>query len=113
MKNRPSKFELDVLRAFCSANDFPHPEIREQIQLLSVYKRENTGAGIYVYFKEDTGPATSKETKVTGVFAGRSLDSADLGFVLYLDDGVISMLAGFSYKGHWPADFSDFSISMG
>ena len=113
MTNRPSKFEMDVLLTFCEANDFPHPDIKKQIQLLSVHKRENTGAGIYVYFKEDTGEPIDNEVKVTGVFAGRSPDSVDLGFILYLENGVVSMLEGFSYTAHWPADVSHYTIYLG
>lgn len=111
MTDNPSKIEIAVLLEFGRMNSFPHAGITEQIDHLKVFQRKETGAGIYTYF-DDYQHTNDEEIKVTGVAAGYSKGKAELGFVLYLRNGMISMLEGFSYIGDWPDDLSDYRVFL-
>ena len=43
------------------------------------------------------------ETTISGLRHGA-------GFVLFVDDGQLAMLEGFSYDGPWPQDIKEFSL---
>ena len=108
MSEELTEFELRVLRVFCELNDLPVPNMRDQLDRLSVRKREETGVGIYINFENSSKSACDISTTITGVSAGTDEENPELCFVLYFKDGLIRLLEGVSYLGDWPQDLSSY-----
>lgn len=90
------------------------PEYIEHLPYLLVDKRENTGAGIYVYFKySDPPPLFSSENRTIGQSVYAEIEGLEggVGFMLYIDEGRITMLESFSHGSEaWPTHISRFEI---
>ena len=90
------------------------PEYNEHLPHLLVDRRENTGAGIYVYFKYSEKPTLfSSENRTIGQSVYAEIEGLEggAGFMLYIDEGRITMLESFSHGSEaWPAHISKFEI---
>ena len=97
--------------------DGDHPlltMLRQQVPLLSVKAREFTGGGFFTEFAISGAMRAQLpfgkvcfgdvEARIPGLQHGA-------GFLLYVDEGLISMLEGYSYEEAWPEDIRHFSLN--
>ncbi len=85
--------------------------LREQAGRARLTKRENTGAGFYCDIEVDgDAPTVRGDFHLGDVQAEiRGLDHG-AGFVLFVRDGRINMLEGYTYDEPWPDRVTDFSL---
>lgn len=107
-----SSFECSVVSFII---EHEAPEISDHISRLSVSDRERTGVGIYVNFHYRTLPMSlhkvSKDTLGKGVFGSARNVPGGLGFMLYIDSGMISTLEIFCHGYEsLPEDIVDFEL---
>jgi hypothetical protein len=105
-QQQTSEFETEVLAKLLEG-DLPELELlRSQVRSARV-RREWTGAGFWTEFTVD--PSTPRlanrgRFQITGVY-GRHPDlDAGVGFTLFVDDGAVSSLEGYTYEEPWPAN---------
>jgi hypothetical protein len=88
--------------------------LREQLEAIIVTKREMTGVGFYTTFavsqgaRRVPGNRSFKFGDVTAELPGLKFGA---GFLLYVKDGALHMLEGYSYDEKWPQETSDFALS--
>jgi hypothetical protein len=80
--------------------------LREQYHAADT-RVERSGAGFFVHFdvpddieRIDTG----ERTVIHGVHATMDCLQYGMGFVLFVDDGLLSMVEGYTYEEEFPAD---------
>ena len=82
------------------------PKYKKHLPYLLVDRRENTGSGIYVYFNySDNPPLFSSENRTIGQSVYAEIESLEggAGFMLYIDNGQLTMLESFSHGLEpWP-----------
>ena len=105
------KFERNALEAILKVDA---PEYQEHIQYLLVEKRENTGVGLYVDFSYmDNKLLFSSEKRTLGktIFAEIEGLEHGAGFMLYIDEGKITLLEAFCHADNtWPDEIENFAI---
>ena len=99
--------EMAVLRAHgkqLSRKD--SAALAEQIEAISVRSRENTGAGFFTYFVFKSRPLhkVKTDTKKCHVTATINRVSDALGFILWMKDGYIDCLEGYTLAMDSTAD---------
>ena len=97
--------EKRVLEMLLSGQDEVLTILRQQAKQLQVSSREMTGVGFYTEFlvppdaPRTPGRSTFRLGDVNGV---ANNVSHGLGFLLYVKDGALSMLEGYTYDEPWP-----------
>ena len=79
-------------------------ELRAQYAVASVARRELTGVGFFTHFAV---PASAPRVAALNAEMGADAtltNGIGVGFVLFIRDGMLSMLEGFTYGERWPAD---------
>lgn len=106
--------EGEVIGKLLNGNDSKFSTLREQLKTATVADRKNTGSGFFVdFFVPSNTPRISANpsfeiSDVVGKLNGGKLD---VGFVLFVKDGALSMLEGFAYGSEeWPEQISDFQL---
>jgi hypothetical protein len=88
--------------------------LRQQLRLSRVARREMTGAGFYTYLEvAATAPRLATPTRqrtVSGVLAEIEGLQHGAGFILFIVDGLLDNLEGFSYDEPWPATIGAFRL---
>ena len=87
-------------------------QLQQQLEVCSVGKQEFTGVGFYTTLVvpeniSRTEGLNFKFGDVIGEIAGLS---SGAGFLLYVKDGVLDMLEGYSYDEPWPSSVNDFNL---
>jgi hypothetical protein len=107
-------FERAVLEKLL---DGKHPvlaALRAQLDSCEVSSREFTGCGFFTTLKVDRSvePAPTSRPRIQVVDVGGKISSLEhgAGFVLFVTDGYLDFLEGFSYDEPWPPEFSEFSL---
>ena len=106
-------FERAVLETFLEGD---HPDLqilREQARALTVTKREMTGVGFYTNFAVPIGLETLKNQRslqIGGVSAQIAGLKNGAGFVLFVNDGLLDFLEGFTYDEIWPHEVREFRL---
>ena len=88
--------------------------LRQQMQQLQVSSREFTGAGFFSNFVVDPAARriTGRPTLTLGNVEGTATNvSHGLGFVLFVKDGALSMLEGYTYDEPWPDELPGLKLS--
>jgi hypothetical protein len=99
--------ETQVLEMLLDGQDEVLTILRQQAKQLEVSSREMTGVGFYAEFRVPPdlprvpGGPTFKLGDVNGTADNVS---HGLGFLLYVKDGALSMLEGYTYDEPWPDD---------
>ncbi len=96
---RLSPFERDAVSKILEEDA---PDLVPQLSHLQVEKREHTGVGAYIYFCcAETTNALNGDDRTLGTKAFAEIKGLHhgAGLVLYVDDGLISMLEIFSHAG--------------
>jgi hypothetical protein len=90
------------------------PKYKKHLRYLSVDRRENTDVGVYVYFNySDTSILCSDENRTAGQSLYAEIEGLQwgAGFMLYIDDGQITMLESFCHGAEsWPAQIRKFKL---
>jgi len=120
MTERLSALERAVLDLLLSREEDGYEALREQLTTAEVIARRMTGAGFFTDLgvSQDAPRAPSSVGNPLGhgkaheqdVFADIEGMEYGAGFVLWLEDGQISTLEGFSYADAWPEEVTAFDV---
>ena len=97
--------EEQVMRKLLAGEDDALAGLRQQLEKAEVSSRRLTGIGFYTYFSMPTevprlpGHQSFKLGDVNGTAANLQYGA---GFLLYVNDGAIAMLEGYTYDEAWP-----------
>lgn len=99
-----------------------YPELRQQVEGSIVAERKLTGVGFYTQLVPAPGspqapasvgnPLGDGHEFSDGVYAEIEGLDGGAGFVLWLKDGLIETLEGFSYLSGWPDPVRAFEVRM-
>lgn len=112
MAERFSNFEQAVIEMLL-AGDHPSLEVLHSQLEESEFTRELTGAGFYLNFvvPDRCQTVTPPEFRVGDVDAKvKGLDYG-AGFVLFVENGRLKVLEGYSYEEPWPDNIEEFTLS--
>ena len=109
-----TSFERAVLSELLAINTVPN-SIRSQLSHVRVSRREESGVGVFVHLF--VPPEVIHEgvegfnQQLGGVFVDIPGLRYGLGFVLFVTNGVLDMLEGYTFGDEkWPAEISKFSL---
>jgi hypothetical protein len=87
--------------------------LRGQLAGATVKSRELTGVGFFTKFAlaVDAAPAPVRTLRFGDVQAAVTGLEHGAGFVLFVNDGLLRMLEGYSYGEPWPEQIEEFSVS--
>ncbi|MFZ5789556.1 MAG: hypothetical protein ACOY3L_02550 [Pseudomonadota bacterium] len=111
---RLSQFESDVLHAIVRDRFGESSKLMAQIDALSLERKEMTGVGMYLYFQltDEDKKVPEVQDEIISSRVGASLPQLhnDIGFVLYIEKGVIKMLECYTVDEPWPTDISTYNL---
>jgi hypothetical protein len=86
--------------------------LRGQLAVAAVTQRELTGVGFFTDFSvpQTADPAPVRRLRFGDVHANISGVEHGAGFLLFVDDGVLTTLEGFTYDEPWPEEIKEFSV---
>jgi hypothetical protein len=87
--------------------------IRQQLAHAQVGRREFTGVGFFTRFLVPSDTAVRRDLpdmEIGNIGAEFPGVQHGAGFVLFIRDGVITMLEGYTYDEPWPEQISEFSL---
>ena len=91
-----------------------HPlleRLRKQLANCRVTRREVTGAGFYAHLDVGDAPVADEADLRLGDVVAEIDQMADgAGFVLYVEDGRLSMLEGYGYDDPWPRTIGGYAL---
>ncbi len=110
--------ESEVLKWLLAGDDLVLEELRKQLAVSKIKSRENTGHGFYVHFmlpKDIKGIHEYLPVKPNFGFGDveAKIDSLkyNAGFLLWISDGILSSLEGYTYEEQWPQKVNSFELS--
>ena len=107
--------ERAVLNELLQGDYPPLAELRQQVLVSWVVTRDLTGVGFFTTLAVPQDAARSRlprtEVRLTGVDAEIEGLEHGAGFVLYVTDGALDALEGYSYDEPWPNDSDNFKVS--
>jgi hypothetical protein len=108
-----TSFEQAVLDKLLAGDDPALAILREQARHASLRSREMTGVGFHCHFDvPDNAERLGHEKFHLGdVNASVSGLAHGAGFVLFVEDGRLAMLEGYSYDEPWPISIDGFQLS--
>lgn len=106
--------ERAVLHQLLEGGDPVRRALREQVVGAGVLKREFTGVGFFTYFSLNGAAESVEVPNGFSPLGGVSLKADNLrhgaGFILFLKDGKVNFLEGFTYDEPWPDDLGRYSV---
>lgn len=86
--------------------------LRRQLDIATVASRQLTGAGFYTTFElpHDVPLAPIRRARFGDVEAEIAGLKHGAGFLVYVDDGKLDMLEGYSYDEPWPNSVQSFEL---
>jgi hypothetical protein len=99
---QPTPLELAVIEAICEKHPDDRSSIEAQLASTKVISRENTGAGFYTDFEVQRSsiiPIASARSKDLRYGPQAKIESINhgMGFILWLSDGYLDCLEGYTY----------------
>lgn len=87
--------------------------LRRQLDVCKITKREMTGVGFFTTFDvpTDVPRVTRSSFKLGDVNATIDDLKHGAGFLLYIDSGTLIMLEGYTYDEPWPEHTDNFDLS--
>ncbi len=107
--------EEQVLQMMLRGDDETRTVLRQQLHFLQVSSRRFTGVGFFCDFAIDLkAPRIVGRPKLElGGVAGTAQNlKHGLGFVLFVVDGALSMLEGYTYDEPWPDELHDWRLNF-
>ena len=114
MSERFTNLEHAVLEMMLAGDNSDLKILREQFSKAGVLTREMTGHGFFTNLEiSAVFPRLSRKGRVaiTDISANLPKLKNGAGFVLFVDDGALSCLEGFSYDEFWPDSTVGFELS--
>ncbi len=115
MDTELTPLERDVLAMIVGGNDADFKILQEQVAATHVRARDFTGAGFYTRFEVPVGVRRidGNKTLRLGQHVRAELEGLDFGagFVLFVNDGAIEVLEGFTYGEAWPSVVGRYALS--
>jgi len=112
-----TSLESEVLRLLLAGDDPVLTALREQLAMSSVRSRELTGVGFWLFFSTPASVRKLHEQfPVKADFAfgdvAASIESIErgAGFVLFVTEGVLDNLEGYTYDEPWPENVENFRV---
>src|SRR5580698_9110702 len=108
--NNLTSLELQVLGKFLKGDDQALPILRQQMEQAEVSAREMTGVGFYTRFTipSEIIRIVGRPSFKLGDVSGKAANVLHgLGFLLYISDGALSMLEGYTYDDPWHDRITD------
>jgi len=106
--------ESAVLDKLLEKHEEPFDTIRQQLAHASVASRKFTGVGFFTHFAVPSEAPVRRDLRSAelGHVGAKISGLADgAGFILFIRDGVISFLEGYTYgDATWPDHITDFSV---
>lgn len=87
--------------------------LRTQLGSCEVARRKMSGVGFFLYFEVPaSAPTLSKQQRfyIGDVHAKIGGLEHGAGFVLFVEDGQIAMLEGYTYGEAWPGEVSQYEL---
>ena len=114
MKNVFLKIEKAVLAKLLEGSIPLLVELRRQYAACTIKDREFTGHGFFTDFSVPEGTCKRDGFDlVIGDVLGEDIPELQhgAGFLLFIDDGILSCLEGFSYGEPWPTQVDEFRLT--
>ena len=95
------------------AGDLPELiQLRSQLRCCNIVRREFTGCGFYIEFKVSNSDLCIPflDIQLGDVIAEIEGLEHGAGFLLFIKNGVLSMLEGYSYDEPWPSSIDNFKL---
>jgi hypothetical protein len=106
--------ECEVAKMLLAGEDGALAVLRDQLKHAQVRSREMTGVGFYAEFALpfDAVRIKSQPNFKLGDVTGKATNvQHGLGFLLYVTDGGIAMLEGYTYDEPWPDEVQGLVLS--
>lgn len=108
------ELENAVMNAYISSlNNSDAKILQQQYLSASVLRREFTGVGFYIDFKVDRSAprlTSNKSPELPGVYASIDGLQYGAGFELFIENGEIVLLEGYTYDEKWPTELKGVEI---
>jgi hypothetical protein len=106
-----TKLERAVLEKLL-AGDLPAlVALRSQVRSSRIVERRMTGVGFFTTFAVPPEvPRVQGSFQLGDVSAEIEGLSGGAGFILWVNDGVLDMLEGYTIEGPWPEEIREFSL---
>ena len=106
--------EQQALALLLDRDDEGFQVLRQQAEVASVVSREFSGVGFFTELSVPPDaphlPDGTSIDPITGVGADIAGLQHGAGFVLFLAEGRLEMLEGFTYDEPWPDSYESFSV---
>lgn len=112
MSNKLSLLEISVLKKLLDGDLPLLTQLRRQLELCTIEKRELTGCGFYttLVIPQDIPLTPGLDIIFGDVVADIPELTSGAGFLLYIKNGVLDMLEGYSYDEPWPESINSFKL---
>jgi hypothetical protein len=104
------EFEKKLMDKLLNGDDIVLKSLMEQYLSSKIKSRDFTGAGFYTFFTVKSGIAPivgRKNFEIDDVFANYNKIDGAFGFVLFIRNGYLSSLEGYTLVSDiWPNDYS-------
>jgi hypothetical protein len=110
-----SPLEKQVLRKLLEGQSKKLQLLQQQAELARIKTRDSTGVGFFAELSvpaELAIPELRKRFVLTGVSATIPGLAHGAGFALFIEEGRLMMLEGFSYDEPWPSKIEDFVLEF-
>lgn len=106
-----NELEQAVLDRLLSGDHPALVVLRRQAERARVVAREETGVGFFCDFEvEGSAPALQGDFDIGDVYGELEGLAHGAGFVLFIRDGRLSMLEGFTYDEPWPKKIGTYTL---
>jgi hypothetical protein len=105
--------EAQVIRMLLAGDGAVLAALRAQAESLVVLSRQMTGTGFFTRLRvaaRDADVVSDRSFKLGDVSGSVAGVSYELGFLLWIEQGRLSMLEGFTYEEPWPTDVREFRL---
>ncbi|HXD00433.1 MAG TPA: hypothetical protein VN048_13910 [Verrucomicrobiae bacterium] len=92
----------------------PFETVRQQLAYVRFANRKTTGVGFFTHFVVPVDAPVRRDLpnmEITGISASFPDVQHGAGFILFIRDGVVSFLEGFTYDDPWPEKTDEFTLS--
>ncbi len=108
------QLQMQVLQMILEGDEPTLDTLRNQLQQTKRIRREMSGTGFFTYFdlpKDAQRLSENATLRFGDVIAKIEGLQHGAGFVLFVDEGLLTMLEGYSYDEEWPSLISSYSLS--
>lgn len=107
-----TQLEKDILELLLKGDDPTLELLRRQCKNAIIIKRENTGVGFFIDFEIPKDiPRTKKNVfEIGDLIADIPGIENEAGFILFIKDGQIKLLEGYTYGEKWPEKIQNYNL---